>query len=290
MMARAYDEERERIDVPLPWPTLRDDLGKRLAAMTVSFKPEHGGAGRLHEQTAYGLVADPAAEGANLVYRKSFAALKETEIARIRDPHLRDMVAAHWAAAKARGQKIDQALAAFAATVDDPHVAKGIRRVRLLKPEKAEYLVPIADAGGQVYKAYSAGENAYVEIFETPDGKWQGEAVSVFQANQSAHRPAWRQALPGARLVMRVHKGDTLRVIRDGQPVIMVVHRLDASAGRFKLAPHHEGGNLDRRHEAEQDSFRWLMASYGTLKTMAAERVRVDELGIPWRVTPGARA
>jgi CRISPR-associated endonuclease Csn1 len=68
----------------------------------------------------------------------------------------------------------------------------------------------------------------------------------------------------------------------------MVVHRLDAAAGRFKLAPHNETGNLDRRHATDNDidPFRWLMASYGTLKKMAAEQIRVDELGRVWRVQP----
>jgi CRISPR-associated endonuclease Csn1 len=68
----------------------------------------------------------------------------------------------------------------------------------------------------------------------------------------------------------------------------MVVHRLDAAANRFKLAPHNETGNLDKRHaeDNEIDPFRWLMASYNTLKAMNAERVRVDELGRIWRVRP----
>ena len=68
----------------------------------------------------------------------------------------------------------------------------------------------------------------------------------------------------------------------------MVVHRLDAAANRFKLAAHNETGNLDKRHAApnDVDPFRWLMASYGTLRERAAERVRVDELGRVWRVSP----
>jgi CRISPR-associated endonuclease Csn1 len=87
---------------------------------------------------------------------------------------------------------------------------------------------------------------------------------------------------------MRIHKGDLLRLDHDGQSKIMVVHRLDAAAGRFKLAPHNETGNLDRRHATanEIDPFRWLMASYGTLKKIGAVPVRVDELGRVWRIQP----
>ena len=83
---------------------------------------------------------------------------------------------------------------------------------------------------------------------------------------------------------MRVFKGDLISLDLEGRRTIMVVHRLDAAANRFKLAAHNETGNLDQRHADETDPFRWLMASYGTLKAMNAERVRVDELGQLWHV------
>ncbi|MEZ5765015.1 MAG: hypothetical protein R3D69_12720 [Xanthobacteraceae bacterium] len=57
---------------------------------------------------------------------------------------------------------------------------------------------------------------------------------------------------------------------------------------RFKLADHNETGNLDRRHatDNEIDPFRGLMASYGTLKKLAAVPVRVDEIGRVRRIRP----
>jgi CRISPR-associated endonuclease Csn1 len=119
-----------------------------------------------------------------------------------------------------------------------------------------------------------------------PNGRWEGEAVMVYQANRPGHAPAWRARHPDVRLVMRVHKGDLIRIEEDGEEKIMVVHRLEASANRFRLAAHVETGNLDRRHADSADPFRWLMHSYNTLKAMKAERVRVDELGRAWRVAP----
>src|SRR6185312_10525373 len=141
----------------------------------------------------------------------------------------------------------------------------------LTKSEKPEYLVAVKDKSGRPYKAYSAGENAYVEILETPDRKWAGEAVSVFKANQKESEPRWRTAHPNARFVMRVSKGDLINLDHLGKRTVMVVHRLDAAANRFKLAAHNETGNLDQRHNDDVDPFRWLMASYSTLKTLNAE-------------------
>lgn len=286
-MASAYDEERQKIVTPLPWPTLRDDLKNRLEAMIVSHKPDHGVGGQLHEDTAYGAVAESEREdGGTLVYRKPFLALNDKEIGRIRDRRLRAQVQAHVAAETADGRDLKTALLSFAARTDIPGLPKGIRHVRLTKTERPEYLVTVRDQAGRPYKSYSAGENAFVEIFQTRDGKWQGEAVSVFKANQIEAKPRWPTDHPGANLVARVFKGDLIALDLNGKRTVMLVHRLDASANRFKLAAHNETGNLDQRHTDPADPFRWLMASYNTLKAMNAEPVRIDELGRVWRVKP----
>lgn len=285
-MSSAFDAERDRIDVPPPWPSLRDDLDKRLKAMTVSYKPDHGIQAQLHEDTAYGAVREPEKEGGNLVYRKAFLALNDNEIDRIRDRRLRDLVKAHVASEKADGKDLKSALQSFAARKDIPGMPNGVRHVRLIKPEKPEYLVPVRDRSGRPYKAYSAGENAFVEIFETADGKWLGEPVSIFKANQEGAGPRWSSDYPGAHLVMRIFKGDLVAVDLNGQRTVMVVHRLDAAANRFKLAAHNEAGNLDQRHKDPADPFRWLMASYNTLKSLNAEHVRIDGIGRLWRIPP----
>lgn len=286
-MSSAYDEERQKIDIPLPWESLRDDLDAKLKAMTVSHRPDHGVGGQLHEDTAYGTVKHPEKEGgANLVYRKGFLDLNEKEIGRIRDIRLRELVQAHVGAEKENGKDLKSALQSFATRTDIPGLPNGVRHVRLTKTEKPDYLVPVPNRNGQSYKAYSAGENAYVEIYETPDGKWAGEATSLFQANQKDHTPKWRSEHPDARFIMRVFKGDLIALDYEGKRTVMVVRQLEASANRFKLTPHNETGNLAERHASENDPFRWLIASYNPLKEMNAERVRADELGRLWRVAP----
>ncbi len=300
-MANAYDEEREKFVIDPPWVTMRDDLKSALDKMVVSHKPDHGIEGQLHEDTAYGLVK-PRAEGSkeepedgNLVYRKSIEGLNDNEVDRIRDRGLRGIVRAHVDAEKIKGILLADALRQLKEPDTHPQIKHGLRHVRILKKEKSDYLVPIADrTTREAYKAYSAGENFCVEVFETSDSKWDGEAVRRFDANRknagpkTAHTPLWRGENPGSFLVMRIHKGDLIRLEHDGKTKIMVVHRLDAAAGRFKLAEHNETGNLDKRHatDSEVDPFRWLMASYNTLKKMSAVPVRVDELGRVWRIAP----
>jgi CRISPR-associated endonuclease Csn1 len=298
-MANAYDEERETFIIDPPWKTMRDDLKAALDKMVVSHKPDHGIEGQLHEDSAYGFVV-PRPEGSkdepedgNLVYRKAIEGLSENEIDRIRDKALRKSVRAHVDAEKKKGIALDVALRQLQVPGDRSLIKHGLRHVRILKKEKADYLVPVVNRQtGVVYKAYSAGENFCVEVFETIEGKWDGEAIRRFDANKKnagnkiPHAPTWLAAHDGAKLVMRIHKGDLIRLDHDGRERIMVVHRLDAAAGRFKLAEHNETGNLDKRHATDKDidPFRWLMASYGTLKKLNAVPVRVDELGRVWRV------
>ena len=288
-IASAYDEERGRIDVPVPWETLRDDLAGALDVMTVSHRADHATSDKLHKATAYGLVKNPDREGGNLVSRETLTELTKPKIARIRDLRLRDLIEAHVSAEMASDKTLKEALESFNATHQGhPHIRDGIRRVRLLKQEKPEYLVTISH-GGQHEKSYSAGENAFVDIFETHSGKWRGEATTVFLANSNDHnhQPSWRSRADVV-FVMRIRKGDLITLDYDGARQVMVVHRLDASAGRFKLAAHNETGNLDKRHAEsnETDPFRWLMASYNTLRDRNAEHVRVDELGRIWRISP----
>ncbi|MDK9720216.1 MAG: type II CRISPR RNA-guided endonuclease Cas9 [Rhodospirillales bacterium] len=269
-VASASDQFRERLidDMPDPWDGYRDELAGRLDKIVISHKPDHGVQGRLHEDSSYGIVKHPEKEGgATLVYRKGLAGLNPHEVERIRDKTLRDDVKQATEHARADKKEFAKALAEYA----EKH---GIRHVRLTKVEDG--YICIKDKNGEAYKAVIPGENAYVEIYETPDGKWQGEGVSVFKANQKDYHPQWRSKNPDAKFVMRAHKGDLLK-LSDG--VVYKVYQLDASKDRFKLGAHNESGSLQKRHDDGEDPFRWVMNNYGWLKANGARKVTVDYLG-----------
>jgi CRISPR-associated endonuclease Csn1 len=297
-MSSAYDDERQKIEIPLPWPTLRDDLDATLKAMTVSHKPDHGifgirkggrdnTSGQLHEDTAYGTIKEPEKEdGANLVYRKGFRDLNDKEIGRIRDRRLRDLVLAHVERETREGKDLKSALLSFAGRKDIPGLPNGIRHVRLTKTEKPEYLVPIRDKSGKAYKAYSAGENAFVDILLSPEGRWVARATTVFRANQKNDALNGRSADGGDRLVMHVFKGDMLRIDHEGRNKIVKIVRLSPSNNVLYLVEHSEAGVFQARHDDKEDPFRWIFANFDKLREWNAERIRVDELGRLWRVRP----
>ncbi len=77
---------------------------------------------------------------------------------------------AHVEHAKSEGKDLKAALQSFGQRTDIPGLPHGIRHVRLTKAEKPEYLVTISDKTGKPYKAYSAGENAFLDIYEMRTG------------------------------------------------------------------------------------------------------------------------
>ena len=282
--ARGEEEDRKRLmaDTPEPWENFRDDVRAAVNGIFVSHRPDHGRAGKLHEETAYGLVADPDAEdGYNLVYRKPLVSLNTKEIVRIRDRDLRAAIQAHVDAAP-EGTKLEDTLRDFS----DAH---NIRRVRLLKKEQG--MIEIADGTGKPYKAVSPGDNHHIDVLAKPDGTWTVWTVTVFEANKTnGGQPPWKTAHPAARRVMRLHKGDLLKLSpSDGEPERIVrIQRLSPSNNVLYLVDHLEAGDYQKRHNDTDDPFRWLFFNMNRLKDARARKVHVDVLG---RVRdPGFRA
>lgn len=278
---RAREEEAglERLleEMPEPWDGFRDAVAERVRSLVVSHRPEHGTGGRLHEDTAYGPVKE---DGCNLVFRKPLDSLSEKEVGRIRARDLREAVRSRLKAGRAEGLNHSQAMEAAARDVAETKAWKGIRHVRLLTKEAEP--IWIADPGGRPYKGLIAGEIHHLDLFAGADGKWTGRATTLFEARRGA-LPDGRAAPPrpraGERFVMRLHKGDLVKLEHDGLVQVMRVQRLEPANGRIRLIPHSAAGELDKRHADPDDPFRWLIISYDVLRRRQARRVTVDFLG-----------
>jgi CRISPR-associated endonuclease Csn1 len=257
-------------DFPEPFPGFeRDDLAALLDQMVVSHRPEHGAAGALHEDTAYGLVRDPTTEdGHNLVFRKALVDLTGPELDRIRDKGLRRRIKDAVDDALSQGEKLQTALARFA----DVH---NIRRLRLLKKDATVRV--IRNGAGQPYKAIIPGENLFIDIWSWPKGEqWVGCAVSRFDA---ATRQPIPRPHPAAKRVMRLYKGDLIELDHEGGRQIMRVVRLEIAAGRVRLAGHREAGKLEDRHNDRDDPFRWLFMPIDHLRRRNARKIHVRPAG-----------
>lgn len=279
---RAEEQDLERLfaTIPPPFEGFRDAVRTALDKLVVSNKPEHGRSGALHEDTAYGAVRDKAEAAVigNLVYRKPVMDLTEGEIDRVRDLSLRTAIkAAVVPLLDDKGKAKDRA--AYAAALAAFAEANKVRRIRLGKFEADA--VPIADRrNGKAYKSFVPGENHHVDIVQMRDGTWHGFAATVFEVNGKDWRPRWERDKVGGKLVMRLHKGDTVEIDdADGIRRTKTVHRIEISNNRIRLAPVHEGGKLQERHACKDDPFEWDFATISKLKERNCVAVRVDVTG-----------
>lgn len=277
-------EELDRLlpDLPQPYAGYRDQVLERVAKINVSHRPDHAISGKLQEDTAYGLVQDlPDNQAArtigNLVVRKPVSTLTAKEIGQVRDQKLREDLLVATEGVRIDKKKLAEALRSWSERT-------GHRRLRILKPEAAAR--PVRDPEGRAYKWLVPGEIAYLDILESPDGRWFHHAIDIWAA-QSARPEDWKAAHPEASFLMRLFKNDTVQAFElddednpiAGSNMVKRVVRIEPSANRVRLVGCNEAGNYDQRHKDEDDPFRWDFANIGKLKARRTRRVRIDELG-----------
>ncbi|MEM6665405.1 MAG: type II CRISPR RNA-guided endonuclease Cas9 [Pseudomonadota bacterium] len=287
--AEEVGAERVARRIDPPWATFREDARQAVNAITVSHKPDHGTvsrkglatgrgqtAGKLHNETAYGLTGETDAKGNDLVVRRvPITSLKPADILKIRPnahghSQLRDRLLE--ASRNLTGKDFEAAILDFVR--NDP-VFRGVRRVRLIEPLKT---IPIRDATGRAYKGYKGDSNYSFDVWRRLDGKWVTEVVSTFDA----HQPNWQSMVkrdhPTARKILSLKQGDCVAIEPDGEKR-RIMRVVKFKEGQVCLADHNEAGSLKSRHESKEDAFRYVFLSASSLRKNKARQVRVDEIG-----------
>ena len=288
------EDGRERIIVPEPWDGFRDELRRVLRSVVVSHRADHGTvaarghgatAGRLHNDTAYGLTGEKDAKGNDVVvHRVPLTALKKAaDIDGVRDPDLRSALLA-WIKGH-EGKDFEARLLKFPRL--GPEQFRNIRRLRVIEPLS---VIPIRDKNGRAYKGYKGDSNYRYDVWELKDGKWVAEVVSMFDAHHSGWISAIRRDNPTARKVLSLHQDDLLAVERDGQDRKLMRIVKFGQNGQVTLAEPHEAGDLKRRDAlpSDIDPFKYFSPTAGGLKRVKARQIRIDELGRIW--DPGPRS
>lgn len=271
-------EQLDRVlpDPPEPFVGFRDQVIKKVAKLHVSHRANHSISGRLHEDTAYGLIQDvPENQAArmigNVVVRKNISDLSAKEIGQVRDECIRRDILNATGAIKSDPKSLKHALDVWSRRT-------GHQRVRIIKP--ANTAKQIVDAAGRPYKWMVPGEIAYLDVLEDPDGHWFHHATDIWTAHTTFGED-WRTFHSAARFIMRLFKADTVQLLSPNgeQNQIKRVVRLEPSAKRVRLVGVNEAGVYDDRHKDDNDDFRWDFANVSKLKDRRARRVRIDELG-----------
>lgn len=284
---RAEDKKLDKLfeDLPHPWEGFREDLRNALERVTISHKPDHGRmkrpsrhhdvtAGRLHNDTAYGLTGEMAPDGKTpiVVHRIPLLSLKPEQLEKegvIPDRTLRE--ALRDVTAGRKGKDFETALMKFR-KFDGPF--KGLRHLRI---REALSVIPIHDANGRAYKAYKGDANARFDVWRMPDGKWVSDIVSMFDAHQPSQKD--RRPHPAAKKMLSLRQNDMLAIQRDGdEPEFVRVVKF-STIGSIALAGNREAGALKARDANKEDPFKYILSSAGGLKKLKARQIRIDPLG-----------
>ncbi|MEQ1724604.1 MAG: hypothetical protein ABL882_01590 [Sphingopyxis sp.] len=266
-------------NVPDPFVGYLQTVKDVMARIIVSHKPDHGVQGELHEGTNYGVVKTQDG-GRRLASRKAITGLTANEIKGIGDDRIRRELLP-----LVDLSDTERKAALLQYTQDTGHL-----RVRIHKVQAAFVTIrhgPDSKSESH-YRAVIPGENYCMDVVETPDGKWQGIGITRFEAHQPGWQKKWRQVFLDGRLVMRVRKGDLIKLVVGGQEKVMTVIRLVPSNNRFYLVPHHEAGKFQERHNDNNDLFRWDWGSIAGYKQRLARLVRISPDG--QLIDPGPQA
>lgn len=261
-----------------PWPGLREDLKAKLTETTVSHRADHGRidleakkqgrdstSGQLHNDTAYGLTGETLKGVPLVVTRKPIDSLTPGMIEKIRDPHLAQLLAL--ATQGKEGKDLKSAIAAFR---NRPGSYHRIRHVRIIEPVD---VIEIRNREGRAYKGYKGDSNQYYEVWRVPDGSLTHHVVSTFDAHQEHET----KPHPAAKRLMRLHKGDMVRLDASKfGAIVAVVVKFDAN-GTIALVAHNESNADQRYRKDKEDVFIRLRPS--SLANSGARRVIVDEIG-----------
>ena len=277
---RAADAGRRLLmDVAEPWPNFVADVAARVSRVVVSHKPDTGWQAALHNDTAYGEIANAGPKDPNVVVRRTIDVLADKSPDDIRKS-VRDFMLAAKIAAAVEGR---DPTARKAALADLTHTGgHPVHRVRMV--ERLDSVQPITDRRtGQPYKLVKRDGNHRAEIWRMPDGKSKMCIVSTFAAAQQAEaerlgRPSPDvRPHPAARLIMRLHKNDIVALGRVGG--LRLVRVVQMTEGRLVLADHNEAGDLRRRHADKDDPFAYIFAGCSRLIDDQARKVQVTANG-----------
>ena len=228
-------------NMPFPWPTYREHVERALDSIIVSYKPDHGYQGPMHEDTAWGLRGD------GVVQRRI---RPEDGGPRQREIKNKNVVEINATSDLDRHGKDEQG---------KPLAYKGY-------VGGSNYCMEIwRDEAGKWSGDVVSTFDAYRIIREN------GEAEGLKILKNGS------QSLSGRPLVMRLMINDYVRITEDGKSATLRVVKISGN-GQIFLAPHNEA-NVAARSLDKADSFGYLSKMAGSLKKSRGRRVVVTEIG-----------
>src|SRR5579875_796140 len=196
----------------LPWNGLLKEAEAKISEVVVSHKTRRKVSGALHAETIMGDTRETERTKTGtyrlFVTSKPVERLSKSEIADIRDPKVREIVARHVAG---RGGDPKKAFPPYPhLPMKDGQPGPEIRRVRLRIKQQIGLMVK----AGTGFADPAA--NHHIAVYRTPDGEIKFKPISLHEAAQRVARrePVVARTLDGAKLIFSIAPGDTIEFPR----------------------------------------------------------------------------
>jgi len=278
---------------PKPWDGFsHEELRRRLARVVVSHRPEHGLAGQLHNATAYGMI-DKVEEGNGsfsndkyqVVVTKPLASAKPEPklLDAVRDAGLKKALKKLWDSVdKNESGKPAEKWKKFTERAANPGelgefgfdgAKHGVWRVRVTENLTVH---PLPRKGP--YKAVKPDSNAFMDVFEMPNGKWQAVTITRLAANAPdfMERHNELRPHPAARRIARLFIGDMVAITENDDRHICRIQKL---SGQYVILSPHNEANADQRSKDDDDPFKLTQKSVNVLRSLYFRKIHVDILG-----------
>ena len=187
--------------MPEPFPNYRKSLQISINNIKTSHKADRSISGKLHADTAYGLVEDN--DTYNLVSRQKITENINKEL--IRDKELREL---------ANNNEL------FKSIIKE----RKIWHLRVLK--KFHPIIEIKDKNNKTFKVYTPENNICAEVYEIPNDKRYVEVINLYDAVQKNFKPEWMNKYPNGKLLMRLFKGDVIGFIENRKYRYMIIKQI----------------------------------------------------------------
>lgn len=217
-----------------PWPGFYEDARARVLAVNVSLRHRRKVSGQLHDQTLY------SRRKGVLNVRKGLDKLSPTEVERIIDPDIRDMV-------KAKLEEVGSKDPArvFAADANPIFLPRlGGTRVRKVRIRVSGETVKVGS--DERARQVMTGGNHHMAVYEATDARgrtlWVGDLVTLLDAKRRAGRglPVVRKDAPElGRFLFTLTSGDIVALKEGDSEMLWRVRSvwLSAGNGRVRLSP-----------------------------------------------------
>ncbi len=285
--ARAREKGLGRLidNMPDPWISYRDQVANAVEKIIISFKPDHGYQGGLHNDTTYGLR--PEGKVVHRVPLDKFSSDTDIEKTEFANDELKA-----WLLEQTQGlsgKDFKDKLAHITAEFRHRRV-KVLEKLTVLafKSTKAGRRHGLDDEGQlAAYKGYLGNSNYCIEILRLENGKWEGEVISTFKAYEIvkalgdeagfARLRDPGQSQSGKALVMRLMIDDLVKMEVDGVVKYMRCCSIKSNA-QMAFAENTEA-NVDARNRDPQNDFSYITKYPGSLQKTKARRITISTIG-----------